>query len=69
MYQYDEKSNVDYFNLQSVKIIGWGEKDGVTYWLAVNSFGPDWGDHGTFKIARGEDGCFFEEKMYAGMPL
>jgi len=52
-----------------VKIIGWGEENGVPYWLVANSFGTDWGDKGTFKISRGNDGCFFQEKMYAGLPL
>lgn len=69
IYQYDENSDVDFFNVQTVKVIGWGEENGIPYWLVVNSFGPSWGDHGTFKISRGGDGCFFQEKMYAGLPL
>lgn len=69
MYQYDEDSDAGYFAVQSVKVFGWGEENGVPYWLAANSFGPDWGDRGTFKIARGADGCFFQELMYAGLPL
>lgn len=69
VYQYNEQSDVNMFVTQSVKIIGWGEQDGLSYWLVANSFGPDWGDRGTFKIARGEDGCYFQENMYAGLPL
>lgn len=69
VYQYDEDSTDDFFTVQSVKIIGWGEENGVPYWLVANSFGTDWGDKGTFKISRGNDGCFFQEKMYAGLPL
>lgn len=69
VYQYDEQSDVDFFTVHSVKIFGWGEENGSPYWLAANSFGTDWGYHGTFKISRGNDGCFFQEKMYAGLPF
>lgn len=45
-----------------VKLIGWGvEKirinnvtDNVPYWIAVNSWGRDWGDHGTFRLHMNE---------------
>lgn len=69
MYQYNGDVNNEYLVTQMVKVIGWGEENGIPYWLVVNSFGPDWGDHGTFKISRGDDGCFFQEKMFAGLPL
>jgi C1A family cysteine protease len=35
-----------------VAIIGYGEENGVLYYLVKNSFGKDWGDHGYFKIIR-----------------
>uniref|UniRef100_A0A2H8TZ17 Cathepsin B n=3 Tax=Melanaphis sacchari TaxID=742174 RepID=A0A2H8TZ17_9HEMI len=69
VYKYDEQSDVPFFTVQSVKVFGWGEENGVPYWLVANSFGSDWGDNGTFKISRGNDGCFFQEKMFAGLPL
>jgi len=69
IYQYDDKSDGSFFNVHSVKILGWGEENGIPYWLVANSFGSDWGYYGTFKISRGNDGCFFQEKMYAGLPL
>lgn len=69
VYRYDENSDTGFFNVQTVKIIGWGSENGIPYWLVVNSFGPEWGDDGTFKILQGDDGCFFQEKMYAGLPL
>ncbi len=34
----------------AVKMIGWGEEDGVKYWLLVNSWGTDWGEDGLFRI-------------------
>ncbi|KAF4668825.1 hypothetical protein FOL46_001788 [Perkinsus olseni] len=42
--------------LHAVKIIGWGEENGEEYWLVVNSWDEDWGDHGLFKIALGQCG-------------
>ncbi|XP_013389940.1 uncharacterized peptidase C1-like protein F26E4.3 [Lingula anatina] len=49
----------------SVKIIGWGldlSKAGepVKYWLCANSWGPEWGDDGYFKILRGTNECKIE---------
>ncbi|EER04137.1 Cathepsin B precursor, putative, partial [Perkinsus marinus ATCC 50983] len=38
-----------YLGGHAVKIIGWGEKSGQAYWLAVNSWNEDWGDHGLFR--------------------
>jgi len=31
-----------------VKILGWGNENGVDYWTAANSFGTDWGEEGFF---------------------
>ncbi|KAF7245846.1 Tubulointerstitial nephritis antigen-like [Varanus komodoensis] len=49
----------------SVKITGWGEErtaDGSRekYWIAANSWGRDWGEHGYFRIARGVNECDIE---------
>uniref|UniRef100_A0A7E4VXS9 SMB domain-containing protein n=1 Tax=Panagrellus redivivus TaxID=6233 RepID=A0A7E4VXS9_PANRE len=48
----------------SVRIIGWGvdESTGVPirYWLCANSWGPDWGERGLFRILRGENHCEIE---------
>ncbi|XP_050424190.1 cathepsin B-like cysteine proteinase 3 [Adelges cooleyi] len=69
VYSFDYNSSRHYFHRQTVKIIGWGEEKGTSYWLAANSLGYEWGNNGTFKIARDENGCFLEEEMYAAMPL
>jgi len=53
----------------AVKIIGWGVEGGVDYWLVANSWNPDWGDKGFFKIRRGKDDCGFEGDISAGLPL
>lgn len=36
-------------------IVGWGEDDsGIKYWELKNSYGEEWGDHGFFRLQRGE---------------
>jgi len=39
----------------AVVTIGWGEENGDKYWLIQNSWGPDWGEDGLFRIAMGVD--------------
>ena len=53
----------------AIKILGWGVEDGTPYWLVANSWNPDWGDNGYFKILRGQDECGIEDGVVAGMPL
>ncbi|EER01485.1 cathepsin B, putative, partial [Perkinsus marinus ATCC 50983] len=55
-----------YLGGHAVKIIGWGEKSGQAYWLAVNSWNEDWGDHGLFKIALGN--CGIDDDLLGGTP-
>ncbi|XP_065211661.1 cathepsin B-like cysteine proteinase [Planococcus citri] len=52
----------------AVKIIGWGEEKGVKYWIVANSWTEEWGEKGTFRIARGKNNCFIESMVYAGIP-
>jgi len=49
-----------------VKVLGWGVEEEVNYWLAANSWGPNWGENGFFRIAFGE--CSFDKALYACSP-
>jgi len=50
----------------AIRILGWGTEDSVPYWLVANSWNPDWGDKGYFKILRGKDECGIESDINAG---
>ncbi|XP_071955774.1 cathepsin B-like [Antedon mediterranea] len=52
----------------AIRILGWGVEDGVDYWLVANSWNPDWGDNGFFKIVRGTNECGIESDINAGIP-
>jgi len=52
----------------AVKFVGWGVENGVKYWKVANSWNPNWGDHGYFKILRGQDECGIEDSVSAGIP-
>lgn len=34
----------------AIKILGWGEEDGIPYWLCANSWNTDWGDNGEIAL-------------------
>jgi len=54
----------------AAKVIGWGRDENNTpYWLAVNSWGSDWGQNGFFKMKLGTNECGFEEGAIYGEAL
>jgi len=50
----------------AVKIVGWGEENGVKYWKVANSWNPYWGEEGYFRIARGNNECGIESQTTGG---
>jgi len=44
----------------SVTLVGWGEENGVKYWIAMNTWGQNFGEGGFFKILKGENECNVE---------
>jgi hypothetical protein len=59
------KDEVDH----DVEIAGWGVTDsGIKYWVVRNSWGSYWGQHGWFKILRGENMMFIESECDWAVP-
>jgi len=54
----------------AVRVIGWGrETGGKEHWLAVNTYGTEWGEHGLFRFDTQpllDHGYTLE--VHAGMP-
>jgi C1A family cysteine protease len=44
----------------SILIVGWGEENGVKFWIGMNTWGSQWGENGFFRILRGENECSIE---------
>ena len=44
----------------SILLVGYGEENGVKYWIGMNTWGEQWGENGFFRILRGENDCNIE---------
>lgn len=74
-YTFDPKTTVYRSNQQGKRIAGhavvldgWGEMNGVQFWWVRNTWGPEWGIDGYFRMVRGENHCKIEENVIAGIP-
>lgn len=52
----------------AVVLDGWGEENGEKFWWIRNSWGPDWGDAGYFRMPRGTNYCDIESNVIGGVP-
>lgn len=46
-------------------LVGYGEENGIKYWIAQNSYGEAWGESGFIKVATTREGhCGFEAGLF-----
>ena len=63
------RSKLDIFNGEpeghAVKVLGWGTDagTGTDYWLVANSWSPEFGEDGFFRIKRGVNECGIESTV------
>ena len=51
----------------AIRVIGYGEENGVKYWTIANTWSENWGEGGYFRIKRGNNECGIEAEGLAGL--
>jgi aminopeptidase C len=60
---HDHCSELDDRN-HAVVLTGYGiDDDGVPFWRGVNTFGPEWGEGGYFRIERNATKCGIDQEV------
>ena len=57
------------FLTHSTLIVGYGEEAGEKFWIVRNSYGPDWGENGNFKVRRGQNDFGAEAESIGATPI
>lgn len=60
-----DKSAVQGFH--SMAIVGYGEENGIPYWIVKNSWGPRYGLGGYLKMKRGVNACGLANAVYTAV--
>ena len=54
-------NNIFYEKVEhTITILGYGEENGIKFWICRNSYGDDWGEKGYFRVLRGQNSIGIE---------
>jgi hypothetical protein len=65
---YTQPENEKLISGHAIEIVGWGVFKDIPYWWIRNSWGPDFGVNGYFRMQRGVNCCKLEENIITCTP-